>query len=264
MIPLDVSNAAFEEFTSYVAEKRRQHFAVVRSASDVRNVIEFLQNNSAFQGRHHLFRVFKRCCSVIEIIPSKLPQMQFDLSGSASSLVKFDRCLRLVQSNVLSKEYSHQTPSTNITLDAVRVAIPIAGVFFVSPSYDLWSGMRDPAYTEFIAYICVHLPQRINFWVSDENHYVDCNRENFISQLEQRASTSRDGSQVSSVSQPKKVDAQPVKVVKKGATTSGRSTGWGGSQQGKPKKDDDPTVYRKLNLCCCCSVNFVDLIFSYP
>ena len=42
VLALDVSKAAVEEFTSYVAEKRRQHVDSTRSASDISNIMEFL------------------------------------------------------------------------------------------------------------------------------------------------------------------------------------------------------------------------------
>ena len=137
VLALDVSKAAVEEFTSYVAEKRRQHVDSTRSASDISNFMEILLNDFAFQARHHVFRVFKLCCLVIELPRSDLPAVEFDLSGCALSRIDFDRSLRLVQSYVLSSGYSHKTFFTNPTLDAVRDAIKTAGVFFVAPSYNL-------------------------------------------------------------------------------------------------------------------------------
>ena len=109
----DVSKAAIEEFTSYVAAKRRQHVDSTRSVSDIRNIIGFLLNAFAFQARHHLFRVFNICCLVIKIPWSNLPEVQFDLSGSALSHEEFDRCLRLVHSYVLSTDTS------------IRLSVPI-------------------------------------------------------------------------------------------------------------------------------------------
>ena len=150
VLALDVSKATVEEFTSYVAEKRRQHVDSTSSASDISNIREVLLNDFAFHSRHHvMFRVFKLCCLVIELLRSDLPHVEFDLSGSSLSRADFYRRLRLVQSYLLSSGYAHKTFFTNPTLDAVRNAISTSGVVFVAPNYDLWAGVSDPLYEGF-------------------------------------------------------------------------------------------------------------------
>ena len=248
VLALDVSKAAVEEFTSYVAEKRRQHVDSTRSASDISNIMEFLLNDFAFQARHHVFRVFKLCCLVIELPRSDLPAVEFDLSGCALSRIDFDRSLRLVQSYVLSSGYSHKTFFTNPTLDAVRDAIATAGAFFVAPNYNLWAGVCDSAYEKYIADVGVVYKQFLDERrKAGESHYVECNRANRLSSVDRGSCSSREGSLVSSGSKTKKGEAQPVAIVKKISTSNSKSSGKSDAQKGKNKKNSDPSIFHKIN-----------------
>ena len=232
------SQAAVEEFTSYVVEKRRQH----ADSDRIPNTMEFLLRDFAFQSRHYVFRAYKMCSSlVIELPRSSLSRVNFHLPGGALNPGAFDRCTHLVQSYVLSAGYGHQPFLTNPTLDAVRDALSNAnaGVFFVAAHCDLWAGLCDPAYEEF-AY---------NRFLSElrkfgECYYVKCNCANRVSQLEQRASSSIQGSHSYSVTNPKKGTNQQTITVERRTTSGSKITGKGGSQNGMPKNDNDPDVFR--------------------
>ena len=216
VLALDVSKAAVEKFTSYVAEKRRQHADSTRSASDISNIMEFLLNDFSVHARHHVFRVFKLCCLVIELPGSDLPAVEFDLSGCALSRIDFDRSLRLVQSYVLSSGYSHETFFTNPTLDAVRDAIATAGVIFVAPNDNLWAGFCDPAYEKYITDVGVAYKQFLDERrKAGESHYIECNRANRLSSVDRGSCSSSEGSLVGVGSKTKKGEAQPVAIVKK-------------------------------------------------
>ena len=115
----DESNAAVAQFSSYVVEKH-------------------LLRDFSFRARPEVCRVLKLCCLVVGLPRVNYPQVTFDLSGSLLSKTAFECCLRLVQSCELSAGYEHQLFFTDVTLDAVRCAIADAGVFYVSPGYDIW------------------------------------------------------------------------------------------------------------------------------
>ena len=130
----DDSKGAVEEVSSYVVEKRNQHERTMGVASEISNMVNWLLRDFSFLARHRVCRVLKLCVLITRAV---YPTVNFDLSGSKLNMAKFQECLHLVQSYVLSPGYEHQSFFTEPTLEAVREAIRNAGVSFVAPNFDL-------------------------------------------------------------------------------------------------------------------------------
>ena len=137
----DEAKASVEEYTSYVVETRRYHKRSGQAASGNAYVIQYLLRDFSFQARHRLLRVFKLCCLVIGMPREKYHVVSLDLSGCSFKMEKFESCVRLVQSYILSAGFSHQTFFTDPTLNAVRGAIAEAGVFFGRSNFCIWGGI---------------------------------------------------------------------------------------------------------------------------
>ena len=103
----DESKAAVEEFSSYVVEKRLQHEVSQGMASDIPDIVSWLLRDFGFQAPHRVCRVLKLCVLVTGRPRMNCPVVSFDLSGNKLSVEKFQECLRLVQSYVLSPGYVH-------------------------------------------------------------------------------------------------------------------------------------------------------------
>ena len=94
VVTVDESEAAVEDFHSYIVEKRRQHEGGSHTASDIPDVIRYLVRDLSFQALVHLFRVFKLCCLIIGVPESVPPSVVIiNLSGCAFSVDAFRECL---------------------------------------------------------------------------------------------------------------------------------------------------------------------------
>ena len=105
LLAADETKASFEQFNSYIVEKRRQHDRSNITASEISNVMQYLLRDFSFQARHHVCRVLKLCCLVVGSSCGVQPQVSLDLGGSKIGEDIFQNCLRLVQSYVLSPGY---------------------------------------------------------------------------------------------------------------------------------------------------------------
>ena len=115
-------------------------------------MVDFLLRDYSFQApRRLVYCVFKLCCLVVCMPVKKCPPVTIDLSGSVISPTDFRRCMELVQSYLLSPEYSHQSFFTDSTLDAVRAAISDAGISFVAPGFSLWNDFCGSRYDAFLS-----------------------------------------------------------------------------------------------------------------
>ena len=83
VLSLDEGKADMEEFTSYVVEKRRQHVDSDQSTSENSEIMNYLLRDFTFQYRHHVLRIFKVCCLVVNAPRCALPSVTIDLSESA-------------------------------------------------------------------------------------------------------------------------------------------------------------------------------------
>ena len=250
----DEMDAAVEEYHSYIVEKRRHHASGSFSASAIPDVVRYLVRDFSFQARVHLFRVFKLCCLIVGMPESVPPTVIMDLSGCAFDAGTFQDCLLLVQSFILIWGYSHKSFFVDSTLDAVREAVDSAGLFYVSPGFNLWNGLSDVGlddlldvyrsrYREFL------LERRKSF----ESHYIGLNKVNRESRSRQGSVVSESSCVLSSATKSKKADEsrQPVPSAskpKKSGYTSGSS---GVSTSTKPKKgkkkgEEDPDVVHRL------------------
>ena len=108
-------------------------------ASEIPNMVDWLLRDFSFLARHRVCRVLKLCVLVTGRPRAVYPAVNFDLSGSKLSIAKFQECLHLVQSYMLSPGYEHQSFFTEPTMEAVQDAISNAGVFYVAPNFDLWA-----------------------------------------------------------------------------------------------------------------------------
>ena len=128
--------------------------------------------------------------------------MTFDLRGSKISEDAFQDYLQLVQSYVLSPGYCPQSFFTESTLCAVRSAIDSAGVFFVTPGYDIWKDARDSAVDSFVAQCKTsydaYLLDAYFVGKSYEQHYVNCIRMNRLSRVSAVVPAADTGSTTSS------------------------------------------------------------------
>ena len=104
VVPLEVSKAAVEEYTSYVVEKRRQRVDSDRVASTITNMMNFLFGNFASQSGHLVLRVIKLCCIVIASARNDFPRVSLDLSGCVLEQEDFDSCVRSGQTYVMSSD----------------------------------------------------------------------------------------------------------------------------------------------------------------
>ena len=107
------------------------------------------------------------------------PPVTMDLSVCAFDAGAFRDCLLLVQSYILSWGYSHYSFFVDSTLDAVREAVDTAGVFYVSPDFDLWSGLSGEGLEEFLTQ---YRPYYREFLLEHRNsfecRYVSLNKMN--------------------------------------------------------------------------------------
>ena len=147
----DDSKAAVEEFSSYAVEKRNQHERSMGVASDISNRVSWLLRDFSFLARHRVCRVLKLCVLVTRRPRAYYPTVSFGLSGSRLSMAKFQECLRLVQSYVLSPGYEHKSFFTEPTMEDVQDAISNAGVFYVAPNFDLWADFCGGSVSNFIS-----------------------------------------------------------------------------------------------------------------
>ena len=166
------------------------------------------------------------------------PQVTFDFAGSKIGEDTFQDCLRLVQSYVLSPGYCPQLFLTESTLGAVREAIASAGMFFVTPGYDVWEGVCDPRVASFVsrsrkAYDIYLLERRKSY----EFFYVECNKANRLARVNAATPTADACSSFSVGSKSSRGDAQKSGSGKKPLSLSGKSVGAGtSSQKGNKKK----------------------------
>ena len=148
-LSLDETKAAVVE--RYVVEKRRQHVDSDRAASSVPDVLAFLLNDFVFQARHHVLRVFKLCCLVINSARRHYPPVSFGLPKSLLVQRVVNSCEQMVQSYVLSPGYSHQAFLTVQTLVSVQTAFEDASVFFVSSNFCIWKVICSANFTAFVS-----------------------------------------------------------------------------------------------------------------
>ena len=167
-ISADEKRVAIEEFLGYVVEKRRYHAASEMPASSITNIMDYLLRDFAFESRHVLLKVFKICCLFVESSQCRYPSVTFDLSGCALSSHIVLQCVRIVQSYVLSRGYTHQSFFSNQTLERSREAIVDSGSFFLRGDFDLWK----------------------DFPAVGRNDFVDRHRELFASYLARRKKSS--------------------------------------------------------------------------
>ena len=247
-------DAAVEEYHSYIIEKRRHHANGSCSASANPDVIHYLVRDFSFQARVHLFRVFKLCCLIVGMPESVPPPVVIDLSGCALDARAFRDCLLLVQSYILSWGYSHKAFFVDSTLDAVRGAVDTAGVFYVSPDFDLWSGLSSEGLEEFLTqYRSYYREFLLEQQKSFECRYIGLNKMNRESRSRQGSVVSESSGSSCSGSRSKKSEkpkkSAPV-VPKPSKNTSAKGSG-GASTSKKPKEgskkgDGDPDVFHKL------------------
>ena len=139
---------------------------------------------------------------------------------------------------MLSPGYCPSLFFTEFTLDAVRDAIASAGVFFVTPGYDVWKDVCDPGVASFVslsrkAYSTYLLERRKSY----EHHYVECNKANRLASVNAVVPASDACSSSSMGSKSSKGDGQKSCAGKKPQSSSGKSVGASmSSQEGNKKK----------------------------
>ena len=174
-VKVDESEAAVEEYHSYIVEKRRQQEGRSHATIDIPDIIRYLVRDFSFQARVHIFRVFKFCCLIIGVPESVPPSVVINLSGCGFSVDAFWECLLLVQSYNL---------------------LDTSGVFYVSPHLDSWQGLRTAALDEFI---CQYRSSYRKFLLERrklcESHYIGLK-----SNRETRSGQGSVGSETSSAS----------------------------------------------------------------
>ena len=183
LITAEESSRSVDEFGSYVIEKRGQHRSSEQSANSIVDVIEYLMQDFSFQSRIHLLRVFKLCCLAVRTLDVSYPSVSYGSSLVESAMQK---CIKLIQSYVLSEGYSHQAFFTGQTMEAVRAAVDEAGVFFVCGEIILWKDFVGATYSSFVSAqrnLCLKLVlQRRKEY---ESHYIECNKINRLFRLDQ-------------------------------------------------------------------------------
>ena len=143
-----------------------------------------------------------------------------------------------MQSYVLSLGIVHVCFFTESTLAAVRDAIASAGIFFVTPGYDVWKDVCDPGVASFVslsrkAYDTNLLERRKSY----EHHYVECNKANHLARVNAATSASDACSSSSMGSKNSRGDVQKSGSGKKPLSSSGKSVGAGtSSQKGNNRK----------------------------
>ena len=238
LLAADETKAGIEQFNNYIVEKRRQHYRSNITASEISDVVQYLLRDFSFQARHHVCRVLKLCCLVMGSSCGVQPQVSLDLGGSKIGEEIFQDCLRLVQSYVLSPGYFPRLFFTESTLGAVRDAIASAGVFFVTPGYDVWKDVCDPGVASFVslgrkAYGTFLLERRKSY----EHHFVECNKANRLARVNSVVPASDACSSSSLGSKSSKGDGQKLCAGKKPQSSSGKSVGASmSSQKGNKEK----------------------------
>ena len=246
----DDSNAAIAQFSSYVVEKRRWHEGSDVNASEIPDVVRYLLQDFSFVARPEVCRVLKLCCLIVGVPAVQYPPVSFDLSGCALSKAVFHDCVRLVQSYVLCAGYEHQVFFTDVTLDAVRDAIVTAGIFYITPGYDLWKNYCDPGVDSFIAnYRKLYSTFLLERRKSSKRYYVECNRANRRARGSVGASGSETGSNVSGASKKSKSGSttipggasgsKSVKKVSSQSSHSGQSKKLKSGTKGRKKDSSD-------------------------
>ena len=203
----DKNSAALEEHTSFIVEKRGYHSYSGQSASDIFVVVPYLLRDVGFLSRHQLLRVFKLCCLVAGVPSSHYPVMSLDMAGFALDAGRFQTCVQLVQSHILSVGYSHQPFFSDQTLVVVKKGISKAGVFFGASDFDIWkdfcSGDVDAFVAEYSALFPLFADRRKSF----DARYLECNKINRISRLVNSGDVAGPSGSLSSVIQKKKQDS---------------------------------------------------------
>ena len=244
----DDSKAAVEEFSSYVVEKPNQHERSMGVAKEIPNMVNWLLRDFSFLARHRVCRVLKLCVLVTGRPRAVYPVVTFDLSGSKLSVAKFQECLRLVQSYVLSPGYEHQSFFTEPTMKAVQDAINNAGVFYVAPNFDLWADFCGGSVSDFIShywrlYGAFLLSQR----KSCEIQYMEKNKANRLARAQQVSTNAISVGAEASGSGKNKAGGQRTTS---GSTTSSNKEATSGlvvsKNKKKPSKDDDPDVRHRI------------------
>ena len=238
-------------------------------ASEISNMVNWLLRDFSFLARHRVCRVLKLCVLVTGRPRAVYPTVNFDLSGSKLSMAKFQECLRLVQSYVLSPGYEHQSFFTEPTMEAVHDAISNAGVFYVAPNFDLWADFCGGSVSEFISqysrlYGALLLAQR----KSCEIQYVEKNKANRLARAQQMSTNAIAAGAETSGSGKNKAGGQRSAS---GSTTSSNREAASGfvvsKNKKKPSKDDDPDVrhrikkFRTLLLMLTDELSLVFLLF---
>ena len=163
------------------------------------------------------------------------PSVIFDLGGSKLSEKKFQVCLLLVQSYVLSPENVHKCFFTDSTLDAVQEAIADAGVIYVGPNFDLWTefcgGIAEAFVSRYRSWYNSFLSER---WQSFEAHYLDVNKSNRLARSQQDVSASATVS--SNVSAPVKWKGSNQRAGAIGKSRPNKDSSTGSNLQKKDQK----------------------------
>ena len=205
-------NAAVDEYSAYVIEKRRQHSRLERSASSITDIRRYLLDDFGFQSRRHVLRVFKLCCLLVGEPNRVSPPFTLDLSSCKQAEGSVLLCCRVVQSYVLSDGYSPQSLFTESSMGLIRDAVSDAGLFYIGSDFNVW---KDLCVDSFIAAFCElykeFLAKRRQ---SSDEHYTECNRVNRLSRAEQ-GSRSSSVVQSSSSSVSGKGKMVEVKLVKR-------------------------------------------------
>ena len=256
VLSADESNAAVAQFSSYVVEKRGLHEGSDVNASEIPDTVQYLLRDFSFTARPEVCRVLKLCCLVIGVPRVSYPVVSFDLSGSSLSESAFQCCLRLVQSYVMSAGYEHQLFFTDLTLDAVRDAIVDAGLFYVTPGFDVWRNYCDPAVDAFVAsYQKLYCAFLLGRRKSSETYYVECSKTRKPVGANVEASGSEAGSNVSGASKKSKGENSSSRVVASFSKTVSGNVGQSsvskkskGSKKNRPKcsSEEDPDVHHRI------------------
>ena len=136
-----------------------------------------------------------------------------NLSGSGLRLGIRQRCVELMQTDVLSSGYSHQSFVTTQTLDLVHNAVANAGVCFVTPNLTLWEEFSNSNYDSFAErYRGLNSRFLLERRKSCEEQYAEYNKSKWLTQIWQSASSTSAGSSVSYVVGRKKTEAAHSKT----------------------------------------------------
>ena len=110
--------------------------------------------------------------------------VDFFLGGCKISEGAIEDCLRLVQSYVSIPGFCPQSFFTESTLGAVRSTIDSAGIFVVTPAYDVWKDDCDSGVDSFVVQCRTSYDEYLSKRrKSYEQHYVDYNRMNRLSRV---------------------------------------------------------------------------------